>query len=100
MPAALHSAKGDRCFCEVIDGEWSCWLQAMTVFFCKSTIMPMFTFSEDLGPLPHWEVSMPSHASVSVVSAACAVGTPASITARATTRGQTRSIAEPQPAQP
>jgi hypothetical protein len=40
----------------------------VTVFFCKSTIMPMFTFSEDLGPLPHWEVSVPSHASVSVVS--------------------------------
>src|SRR5262249_5353613 len=28
IPAALHSAKGDRCFCEVIDCEWTCWLQA------------------------------------------------------------------------
>jgi hypothetical protein len=51
----------------------------------------MFTTSEDLLALPHSEVSVPSHASVSVVSAACAVDRP-SITARVMTREQGRSI--------
>jgi hypothetical protein len=65
----------------------------VTVFFCKSTIMPMFTFSEDLGPLPHWEVSVPWHASVSVVSAACAVTKPqVTIAIGAIMRERVRSI--------
>src|SRR5215467_10031933 len=45
-------------------------------------------------------VDVPAHASVSVVSAACAVCNPTSITTRAMTRAQSRSIAEPQPVRP
>lgn len=48
----------------------------MTVFFCKSTIMPMFITSEDIGSPELSEVSLPLHANVSVVSAACAVRKP------------------------
>src|SRR5215467_13675924 len=53
--------------------------------------MPVFITSEDVrAPTP--EVSLPLHASVSAVSAACAVGNPTSITARAMTHEQRRSI--------
>ena len=61
-----------------------------TVFFWKSTIMPMFIISEAVRAPPP---SAYPYASVTVASAACAVG-PVTIAVRAMTHVQVRSIGE------
>jgi len=71
-----------------------------TVFFWRSTIMPMFITSEDVRA-PPLEVSVPLHASVSVVSAACALSNPqVTIAMRAMTREHVRSMEKPDQSNP
>src|SRR6516162_4957102 len=67
-----------------------------TVRFVKLTMMPIETGS---GLSTIVSVAVPRHVSISVVSAACALGNPTSITARAITHEQARGIGEARPVQ-
>jgi hypothetical protein len=65
------------------------------VLFWKFTVMPAFISVEDVRTSPVFQVSVPLHASVAVVSAACAVTKlQITIAVRAIMREQVRSMRE------